>query len=166
MRGPEGTPVGCIRRINISNVTVYNSDVRRGSIITGIPGHPIEDLKLNNIRIYYAGGGTTAQAQATPPEKENAYPDPLMFTEMPSYGFFIRHVKGIEMTNVQVSYLKDDVRPPFVLEDVTGSEFNHVKADHMPGTAIFSLKDVKDFNTYRVRSLTDVHVDSAAVKQF
>ena len=35
---------------------------RHGVLISGIPGHPIEDLRLSNIRIAYAGGGTTADA--------------------------------------------------------------------------------------------------------
>ena len=41
MRAPEGTPVGELRRVIISNVVVYNTDPRFGSIISGIPGHDI-----------------------------------------------------------------------------------------------------------------------------
>src|SRR5262249_6633272 len=58
-RGPkETTAVVQIRRVNISNVVAYNADSHYASIISGIPGHSIEDLKLSNIRIYYQGGGT------------------------------------------------------------------------------------------------------------
>jgi polygalacturonase len=39
MRSPEGTPVGELRRVNITNFVVYNADPRYGSIISGIPGH-------------------------------------------------------------------------------------------------------------------------------
>ena len=70
-RGPkETTTVGALRRVMISNVVVYNADSRYGSIISGIPGHPIEDLKLSNIRIHYQGGGTKEQAALAPPERE------------------------------------------------------------------------------------------------
>ena len=55
---PEGTPIGSVRRVSISNVVVYDADPRYGSIITGIPGHDVEDIKLNNIRILSRGGLT------------------------------------------------------------------------------------------------------------
>src|SRR5437588_3453590 len=35
MRAPEGTPVGSVRRVNISNVGVYDADPQYGSIISG-----------------------------------------------------------------------------------------------------------------------------------
>src|SRR5262249_42175023 len=93
MRAPEGVPIGSLKRVNISDVTVYNADPRYSSMIMGIPGHDIEELRLRNIRIYYAGGGTKEQAAIDPPEKETEYPEPYRHGEMPAYGFFIRHVK-------------------------------------------------------------------------
>lgn len=87
-RGPkEASPVSKLRRVLISNVVVYNADPKYASIISGIPGHPIEDLRMSNIRIYYQGGGTREQAALEPPEKEKDYPEPVMFGEMPAYGF-------------------------------------------------------------------------------
>src|SRR5437867_751154 len=70
MRGPTGPPVGALRRVKISNVIVYNAEPKYASIISGIPGHDIEDLTLDHIRIYYKGGGTKQQAVLDPPEKE------------------------------------------------------------------------------------------------
>lgn len=63
LRSPENTPVGKLRRVTISNVNVYNADSRYSCIISGIPGHYIEDVTLSNIRIVYKGGGTTEDAQ-------------------------------------------------------------------------------------------------------
>jgi len=59
MRGPAGVPVGKLRRILISNVVCSNSNSSFGSILSGIPGHPIEDIQLNDIYIQHQGGGTT-----------------------------------------------------------------------------------------------------------
>ena len=140
MRGPKGVAVGELRRINISNIVVYNADPRYASIISGIPGHNIEDVKLSNIRIFYQGGGTKEQAALEPPERETNYPEPSMFGELPAYGFFIRHAKGIELNNVEVSYLTEDLRPAFVLLDVTNADFFHVKAQKPPGGRISFLK--------------------------
>src|SRR5437773_1754232 len=87
-RGPkETTTVGAIRRVIISNVVVYNADPKYASIISGIPGHPIEDIRLSNIRVYSRGGGTKEQAALNPAEEEEKYPEPTMFGELPAYGF-------------------------------------------------------------------------------
>ena len=160
LRGPkETTPVGQLRRVIISNVVVYNANTRYGSIISGIAGHDIEDLRLNNIRIDYQGGGTRQQAALEPPEKENDYPEPTMFGEIPAYGFFIRHVKGIEMDNVEVGFMKDDLRPAFVLTDVKDAEFNHVKAQAIVGVPIFALRNVENFSTHQCRPVADTRLE-------
>ncbi|MGD0516405.1 MAG: glycoside hydrolase family 28 protein [Thermoguttaceae bacterium] len=161
MRGPEGVPVGRLRRVNISNVIAYNADPKCASVISGIPGHDIEDVKLSNIRIYYQGGGTKDQAALKPPEKEREYPEPSMFGAIPAYGFFIRHVKGIEMNNVEVGYLKDDLRPAFILDDVKDAEFRNVKAQLAPQVPEFILNNVEDFSTHDCRSVPDLRLESA-----
>ena len=128
LRGPkETTKVGALRRVIIDNIVVYNADPKYSSIISGIPGYAIEDVRLSNIRIYAQGGGTKEQAALDPPEREALYPEPTMFGDMPAYGFFIRHVKGLTMRDVEVSSLKPDQRPAFVMKDVTGASFIQVK---------------------------------------
>ena len=159
LRSPDGTPIGHLRRVNISDVVVNNADPRYSTLITGIPGHRIEGVKLNHIRILYAGGGTREQAAIVPPESETEYPEPTRFGIMPAYGFFIRHVEGIEFNDVEVNFLKDDFRPPFMLQDVTNADFNHVKAQHATETPTFVLKDVDRFRTFRSGSFTDTSLD-------
>ena len=129
-RGPDTIPVGACRRISVSHIRVYNADYRHGVIISGLPGHPIEDLRMDDIRIYYQGGGTAAMASRVVPEFEKDYPEPYRFGVMPSYGFFVRHVRGLEMRDVEVSPLTPEGRPPFLWDDVQGKELDHVKADH------------------------------------
>src|SRR5262249_52981542 len=136
------------------------------SIISGIPGNDIEDVRLSNIRVYYRGGGTVAQAALQPPEKETDYPEPTMFGEIPAYGFFIRHVKGITMTDVEVSYTKDDVRPPFYLSDVVGADFHRVKAERPTTGRTFVLRDVADFNTSQVSQVPDTRLERVQSKEY
>ncbi|MGI9067156.1 MAG: rhamnogalacturonidase [Pyrinomonadaceae bacterium] len=163
-RGPkETTTVGQLRRVLISNVVVYNADSKYASIISGIPGHDIEDVRLSNIRIYYKGGGTKEQAALEPPEKAKDYPEPVMFGDMPAYGFFIRHVKGIEMSDVEVSYMKEDLRPAFVLNDVKGADFYRIKAQHAPDVPTFALTNVENFSVQQSAQLPDTRL--ARVKQ-
>ena len=164
-RGPKETlTTGKLRRVIISNIVAYNADPKYSSIISGIPGNDIEDVRFNNIRIYYQGGGTKEQAALSPPEKENDYPEPVMFGEMPAYGFYVRHVKGLTMTDIEVSYMKNDLRPPFVLDDVKGADFHRVKAQRIGTGPTFVLKGVSDFNTNQVWLVPDTRIEQAALK--
>jgi hypothetical protein len=152
--------VAQIRRINISNITVSGAGARIPCLISGIPGHPIEDVRISNVRIAYTGGGTADWAALLPPEAENAYPEPTMFGTLPASAFYIRHVKGLEMHHIDVTFSRDDVRPAFVLNDVVGADFQHMKVQRFEGVPYFSLNTVTDFSTQFVRSLEDVRRDN------
>ena len=166
MRGPAGTPAGQLRRVQISNVVVYNADSSGGVIISGIPGHDIEDVKLSNIQIFYKGGGTKEQAAAEPAEKENDYPEPNMFGVLPAYGFFIRHVKGIDLSGIGISWLKEDLRPAFILDDVKSADFFHLNAQHATDVPVFVLKKVEDFNLHQCKGLADMRLDRVELRKF
>jgi polygalacturonase len=165
MRGPKGVAIGELRRINISNVVVYNADPRYASIVAGIPGHDIEDVKLSNIRIYYQGGGTREQAELRPPERENNYPEPSMFGEIPAYGFFIRHVNGIDLNNVEVGYLKEDLRPAFVINDSSRLDFFHVRAQQATVGSMFDLRNVTDFRAHQCSDVPDTSLERVDQKR-
>ncbi len=155
MRGPVGTPVGELRRINISNVVIYNATVESGVLISGVPNHAIEDVSLSNIQIWFKGGGTKEQATIVPPELETGYPEPDTLGTMPSYGFYLRHVKGITLENIHLHTLTDDARPPFALDDVEGAEFYRVKAQHIVGTPVFAVKNSSDLTIRIVDGVED-----------
>jgi len=161
MRGPEGTPVGELRRVLISNVVVSNCASRQATLITGIPGHYIEDVKLSNILVLHRGGGAKADAAIQPPEVENGYPEPNRFGPMPAHGFYIRHVKRIEIKDVEIRPMQPDMRPGFVLEDVSGAELIHVKLPQTPEVPSVVLKNVKDFSMTQSKPLPDAQVESA-----
>jgi polygalacturonase len=167
LRGPkETTKVGALRRVIISNVVVHNADPKYASIISGIPGHLIEDVRLSNIRIYAQGGGTKEQAALDPAEREAVYPEPTMFGELPAYGFFIRHVKGLQMRDVELSYLKPDMRPPLWLNDVTGVSFINLRAQRETDVPSFVFKDVSDFSILQSWPLPDQRLERVASGKF
>jgi len=163
MRGPEGAPIGQLRRVLISNVVVSNADSRQASIISGVPDHSIENVRFANIYIQHRGGGAKEAAAVLVPEIENAYPEPNRFGPIPAQGFFIRHVRGIEMRNIETSAIEQDFRPDFVLEDVEGADFVHVKHRNSAGPA-FVLRNVKDFELIQSRPAPDTYVDTVAEK--
>jgi polygalacturonase len=165
MRGPEGVPVGKLRRVNINNIVVYNANPLYGSLIMGIADHDIEDIKLSNIKILVKGGAPKEQASVEVPELEDGYPDPRMFGQIPAYGFFIRHVKGIELNNVEVSFLNEDFRPAFILNDVKKADFHHVKAQHAPDVPTFVLKNVEEFSTHQCQAVPDMQLEQVKQKE-
>lgn len=166
MRGPEGIPVGKLRRIQISNVVAYDIDPRYASIIAGIPGHPVEDVRLTNIRLIYRGGGTRDQAERTIPENSNSYPEPSMFGVTPSYGFFIRHARGVHLDNVDVRFVERDERPAIVLDDVEDVDFSNIKADAVDSVPRFWLKNVKEFSLRNSRKLENRFETDVTDKRF
>ena len=80
-------------------------------MISGIPGHDIEDVKIHDVYLEHSGGGTEAMAALNPPEaaEDDPYPDPDMFGDVPASGFFLRHVKNVEFTNVEIAMRAPDV---------------------------------------------------------
>jgi polygalacturonase len=159
MRGPEGIPIGALRRVNISDIVVSHCASHQACIISGIPGHYIQDVKLSNIFILHEGGGTREDAAIQPPEIEDAYPEPNRFGTLPAHGFYVRHVKGIDMRDVDVRYVKEDFRPGFVLDDVAGANFIHVKTQRAADVPAIALKNVEDFSIYLSQPLPDTHLD-------
>jgi polygalacturonase len=155
LRAPEGTKVGNFRRVTISNVRIHGGPAEQSVIIAGIPGHPLQDIKLDNIRIYYEGGGTKEMAATQPSDRVNDYPEPQNHGPMPAYGFFVRHVEGLEMSDIEVTYDKPDARPPFVVEQVKGAEFINVEAKKEADAPTFILRGVEDFRAHRVRGVAD-----------
>src|SRR5262249_42811815 len=161
MRGPEGVPVGSLRRVMINNIVCSSAASGLGSIISGISGHEIEDIRLSDIYIQHLGGGSKENAAVQPAENENAYPEPTMFgAVMPSHGFFIRHARNVQLSHIEITYDKDDMRPPFVVQDVKGVDFFRVKAQHVPEVGTFALRRVTDFSVSQSRPLADTQLES------
>ncbi len=165
-RGPDNPPVGTIRRISVNNLVASDAEWSLGNVISGLPGHPIEDIRFSNIRIVQQGGGSKELGERVPPEEEKSYPEPGMFGQMPSYGFFFRHVIGLEMHDVKLDYVKPEARPVVVLDDVTDAWFHHVNfkrgTDRAPQ---FDLRQVTDFSVTESRDIEDTKRPAAVGRE-
>ncbi len=160
LRGPkETTRVGTMRRILISNLTSYNCASRLCSIISGIPDYAVEDLKLDNVYQHQVGGASPDTLSLRPPENEAKYPDPGMFGPMPSQGFFLRHIKNLEMSHVEVAAASPDPRPSFYLTGVDRADFIAVTAPK--GITAFHLDKVTDLRILISRAAKDTQLESA-----
>lgn len=159
MRGPEGVPAGKLRRVNISNVVAYSDNPDYASLLFGIPGYYIEDVRLSNITMVIKGGAPAEQAELNIAELEKAYPDPQEFGKIPAYAFYLRHVKNIEMSDIYIKVLNEDSRPPFILEDVQGAVFNNVNTPRNNNIPAFVLKNVSGFKTINCAGIRDNYSD-------
>ena len=164
-RAPKDFQFSQLRRVLISNVIASDVSGNQGAIISGIPGHDIEDLTLSNIRIYYKGGGTLAQSTREVPALIKDYPEPDMFGTTPAYGFFIRNVKNLKMDNVEVSFMDEDLRPAFILDNVDGAYFQYVSAQKADGRPTFMLNQVKNFNLFNSGQLPNTKLAAVDKKQ-
>jgi polygalacturonase len=160
LRGPkETTKVGTLKRILISNLACYNAPLKNCSVLSGLPGYAIEDVKLSNIYIETVGGAKAEMAQIKPPENESRYPEPWMFGDMPASGFFMRHMRNVEMSHVEIANSTPDARPAFYLTDVERADFFAITAPRNADGA-FALHGVKDLRIGWSRAAADTVLSS------
>ena len=73
---------------------------------------------------------------------------------MPSSGFFLRHMRNLEMSHVEVANATPDARPAFHLSDVERADFFAVTAPRGADGA-FALHNVKDLRVGWSRAAAD-----------
>ena len=114
---------GSFENVIIRNVKAKASDSAQlkppsGILITGVPGHYITDLTLENIEIELLGTGTAENAKHIVPEAIDQYPEVKTFgPTIPAYGVWARHVKGLKLKNITFKIKNNDLRPVFICED-------------------------------------------------
>jgi polygalacturonase len=168
MRGPSGLPVGRMRGITMCDIVSYNSESRLGGggIFCGIQGHRIEDVKIHDVYLEHTGGGTDKMASLNPAEEANdtPWPDPIQFGDIPASGFFLRHIKNIEFTNVEIAFTQSDARTVFWIDDVDGVDLFRIKTPRASQAPMFLLQNVQDFSVARSRNVPDQQISQAERK--
>jgi len=166
-RGPKDTMrPGSLRRILISNIVSSNSAGSTASVFSGIPENAIEDVKLSNCYFQHRGLEPSKNpSKPLPdwhtrqvPEIEEAYPDPNRFGQTPSHGFFIRHLKNLEMSHIEIAPLNGDPRPAFWLEDVQRADFFAITAPPQPNFALRNVSDLRILWSCAANDATLQHV--------
>jgi polygalacturonase len=134
-----------VRNILISNVIADGVGKMSGIQIMGLPEQPVENVRIENIRLISNGGGTAEDAARVPKELERGYPEPSRLGVLPAYGVFARHVKGLELANIRCGFVTNDLRSAASFSDIQGLEIDNFKPQVAPGVApaIFAA-DVKD----------------------
>ena len=159
---------GSIKNVLISNVVALNASST--SSITGIPGYFPEGITLSDIRLMYAGNGPASPVGTPVPELEKEYPSANMFKTLPCYGLYIRHVRGLVLSNLQLQYTDPYWRVPtwatWNKRPVNWSTPTGVpdpSEPGIPGPALLA-EDVSDLDIHALQ--TRASSDGAPVLQF
>jgi polygalacturonase len=118
LRGPGARVPGKVCRLSISHVVAHEVAPDHGIFIAGIPGHPVTDVQLTDIQVYFRGGGTAVDAQRVVPEMIADYPEPMLFGPLPAWGLYVRHAARLQLRDVRLQLIAADARPAVVLDDV------------------------------------------------
>ena len=114
---------GVFENVVIRNVKAKAADSAQlkppsGILITGVPGHYITNLTLENIEIDLLGTGSVENARQVVPEAIDQYPEVKTFGPViPAYGIWARHVQGLKLKNITFRIKNNDLRPVFICED-------------------------------------------------
>ena len=164
-----GRPVGSIQGVTISDVTAEIPNRPKNAMnkfpsywrhqcttlitgsITGLPGHPVQDVTLRNVSIVYGGiGGTPKSGHlrldnlAKVPECAEIYPESKMFGILPAWGFYCRHAEGITFDNVTLRIAGKDYRSAIVCDDVRKLTLDGVKVLSAGSDPVIALNDVQE----------------------
>ena len=133
-----------------SNIAVieYPHNVFPASI-TGLPGHPVSNVTLENIEVKYEGGADSARASfpydslSLITEAAHSYPEFSMFGELPCWGLYVRHASGLTMKDIRLSYEKSDFRPACIFDDVQKLSLTGVSIPSYHESPVMILNKVK-----------------------
>jgi len=133
---------GYLRNVLISHITATGAT--QASLITGIPGYPIENITIDHLLIAYKGGGSFKGDIESVPELIKEYPDSDMFGAIPSWGFYVRHAKNLKLQDIDLTLEHPEKRNAFIFEDVAQLWIRAVTASRSEeAPAILHFKDVK-----------------------
>ena len=131
--GPKPA-VGTFRNVSISNIIA--TDVGRvGCSITGLPDHPVQNVALANLQLQFEGDGDKKLVDKDVPEHPARYPESAMFGDLPAYGLYCRHVRGVRLSGLQFSTIRPDARHALVCDDVHDLELDSLTAPAAPNAA-------------------------------
>jgi len=111
---------------------------------------------------HQVGGAPKAMAALRPAANELGYPEAPMFGDLPATGFFIRHVRSLRMSNVEVAVAAPDPRPALRLEDVVDPDFQSMR---LPEGIGYALERVTGFRSVGARRTPDARFDGMVTRE-
>lgn len=105
----------------ISSIEIEDVDCRNagafGSMIMGLPGHPIRDVTLRRVRAEVSRSCPAPATVGDLAARAAEYPDCRHFGPSPAWGLFSAHVRNLVQEDCQFSWNHPDFRPRIVKTD-------------------------------------------------
>lgn len=114
--------IGAISNIHFRNIIGKGFTQQYPSIITGIPGHNIQNVTFESLSLELKGGIDTNDQ--TVMEYDGRYPEGSKFGNTNAYAFFIRHVDNVNFVSCEISSELPDAREWLVQQDVGNITIN------------------------------------------
>ncbi len=116
-----GVTPGSVNGITYRNITGSSMTDTRGCPISGTltngVTYKLGNILFDNVNISFAGG--LGSIPSSPPEYAGEYPENTMWTNLPAYGYYIRHATNVTFTNCFTSAAAADARPWIATDDVS-----------------------------------------------
>jgi len=110
--------------------------------ITGIPGHNLENVHLENISFTVPGGSAAVDSTYIVPENIEDRPEMDLFGNvLPAYGIYFRHVTGLTLDSVCFTPLQPDARAMIWVDDVQNISSQDVCQPIVEGVNEISLQN-------------------------
>ena len=138
------TPVpGSLKNVVISNIVARNAT--EACTLAGIPGHPVEAITLENLRVTFRGDEKPTDGEIVVQEVEAKYPSAGMFGHLPAYGLYLRHARDIQLTRIDVKSSAIEQRHGAYCEDVVDLVLDTLSANQADGAhSIVRFHKVQD----------------------
>lgn len=111
---------GEVYNINISDITAVDAEIP--IIVAGYKQngeiHRVSDVTLKNFDVLYARYKEVYDKRVFIPEYADVYPEAWRFRNLPAYGIWARHVKGLKLLDFNCSAPRSTWKEKYVMEDV------------------------------------------------
>ena len=128
MRAPEGFHPSRAGGIRIRRVQVTDADSRYACLIAGIEGHPVRNVRIEDLSVEFRGGltlddvreqrganpfffGGSGEARISRGWEKGGYPEPSAHGIQPAWGFSISHAERVLLRRVRLTCRMPDERP-------------------------------------------------------
>ncbi len=157
-------PPGTIDRINFRDITGSNMSDTRGCPITGCFTNNLfyrpSNILFSNVNVSFKG--VLNFIPTNPPvEYSGQYPENTIWTNLPAYGYYIRHVVNVTFTNCFTSVSPFDARPWIATSDVSNLKISGPTLNVVPNPVALTLQWQNNFVLQSSPTLTGLYQDVA-----
>jgi hypothetical protein len=142
-KNPGNIDTITFRDINGSAMSDTRGSPITGSVTNGAT-YRLKNLLFDNVNITFKGGLNFIPTNA-PVEYGGQYPENTIWTNLPAYGFYIRHATNVIFTNCFTGIWPSDARPWMATNDVSNLKIFGPLLDSIPGNSGLVLQWKNNF---------------------